>query len=314
MSGIVKGIKKAFKSVGKFIKKHWKTILIAAAVVFTAGVALAYFAPAAMAASGVAGFGSAGIFTSTAAALGSSGAAAVMTGTAATTTAAGAGVATAALGTGVTAAEGASLAGYAAATGAGGAAAGAAAGVGVWSPQVLAAASAAGVTPAAAAAALGGGSHVAAAAGLSSFEKIMAAQMIVNTASGLVAKKDPYPIQKQYGTYDRKGNGPGMALRFNPQTGNVERTSSSQMAFLPSGANEQPQQPDQVAAKTAIPAQPEQQQDDQGAQGQFADAGSQPSFLPDDQALNPQGGPTLADRQGAIEQGYKTGDYSGMGA
>ena len=39
MSGIVKGVKKAFKAVGKFVKKYWKQIVIAAAIVFTAGVA-----------------------------------------------------------------------------------------------------------------------------------------------------------------------------------------------------------------------------------------------------------------------------------
>jgi hypothetical protein len=33
------GIKKAVKSVGRFVKKHWKKIVIAAAVVFTAGLA-----------------------------------------------------------------------------------------------------------------------------------------------------------------------------------------------------------------------------------------------------------------------------------
>lgn len=49
MSGIAKGIKKAVKSIGKFVKKYWKQIVIAAVIVFTAGIA----------AVGVAGFSTA---------------------------------------------------------------------------------------------------------------------------------------------------------------------------------------------------------------------------------------------------------------
>jgi hypothetical protein len=41
MGGLVKGIKKVFKAVGGFVKKYWKVVAIAAAVYFTAGIALA---------------------------------------------------------------------------------------------------------------------------------------------------------------------------------------------------------------------------------------------------------------------------------
>jgi len=46
MSKVVKGIKKAFKSVVKVVRKIWKPLVIAAAVYFTAGAALSYFGAA----------------------------------------------------------------------------------------------------------------------------------------------------------------------------------------------------------------------------------------------------------------------------
>lgn len=64
MSGVVKGVKKVFKKVGKAVKKLWKNkivraIVIAAAIYFTAGAAAAYFAaPAAGAAGTTAAAGS----------------------------------------------------------------------------------------------------------------------------------------------------------------------------------------------------------------------------------------------------------------
>lgn len=100
MSGIVKGIKKVFQTVVHVVKKIWKPLLIAAAIYFTAGVALSAFpATAAFASSmplfaggGVAGLGigagaaaGTGIFTHLAVALGvgSLGAAGGLTGAAA---------------------------------------------------------------------------------------------------------------------------------------------------------------------------------------------------------------------------------------
>lgn len=47
MSGVVKGVKKAFKKVTKFVKRYWKEIVIAAAVVFTAGAAMGAWGAAA---------------------------------------------------------------------------------------------------------------------------------------------------------------------------------------------------------------------------------------------------------------------------
>jgi hypothetical protein len=41
MGGVVKGIKKVFKAVGSFVKKYWKVIVIAAAIYFTCGMAMA---------------------------------------------------------------------------------------------------------------------------------------------------------------------------------------------------------------------------------------------------------------------------------
>lgn len=85
MSGVVKGVKKVFKSVVKFVKKAIPYVLMAAAVYFTAGVALSAFAPTAgfaaampgFAGGGFAGLGigqgavaGTGIFTKAAAAMG----------------------------------------------------------------------------------------------------------------------------------------------------------------------------------------------------------------------------------------------------
>lgn len=73
MSKVVKGIKKGIKKVGKVIKKAAPYILMAAAVYFTAGVALSYFPATAAFSAAMPGFGAAGIFTKTATAIGLAG-------------------------------------------------------------------------------------------------------------------------------------------------------------------------------------------------------------------------------------------------
>lgn len=77
MSGVVKGVKKVFKAVGKFVKKIAKPVLIAAAVYFTGGLALSAFGPTqAFAATMLPGFGvsasgaATGIFSKAAAVIG----------------------------------------------------------------------------------------------------------------------------------------------------------------------------------------------------------------------------------------------------
>jgi hypothetical protein len=75
MGGLVKGVKKAFKAVGGFVKKYWKPILMAAAIYFTAGIALAYFAPTAGFAAAMPGFGAGGMFSGAATWMGFGGAA-----------------------------------------------------------------------------------------------------------------------------------------------------------------------------------------------------------------------------------------------
>jgi hypothetical protein len=57
MSGVAKGIKKVFKAVGSVIKKIWKPLMIAVAVYFTAGMALAAFAPGSTFLAAMPGFG-----------------------------------------------------------------------------------------------------------------------------------------------------------------------------------------------------------------------------------------------------------------
>ena len=83
MSGVIKGIKKVFKkvvkvvkkvvkAVVKFIKKIAKPLLIAAAIYFTAGLAIGAFGGAS-AIAGLPGWGATGIFTKTAIAVGAPG-------------------------------------------------------------------------------------------------------------------------------------------------------------------------------------------------------------------------------------------------
>jgi hypothetical protein len=73
MSKVWKGIKKVFKKIGKFVKKHWKKIVAAVAIYFTAGVALSYFGSTSAFAASMPGFGTGGIFTKAAAYIGFSG-------------------------------------------------------------------------------------------------------------------------------------------------------------------------------------------------------------------------------------------------
>ena len=62
MSGIIKGIKKVFRKVGKVLKKIIKPLAIAVAVYFTAGLALSAFAPTAGFAASMPGFAGGGLF------------------------------------------------------------------------------------------------------------------------------------------------------------------------------------------------------------------------------------------------------------
>jgi hypothetical protein len=80
MSGLVKGVGKVFKKVGKVIKRRWKLIVIAIAVYFTAGIALSYFGSTAAFSTAMPGFGVGGIFSKAAVAIGFQGSAAVASG------------------------------------------------------------------------------------------------------------------------------------------------------------------------------------------------------------------------------------------
>jgi hypothetical protein len=87
MSKLVKGVKKVFKKVNNFqkkvrgvIKKRWKLIVIAAAVYFTAGVALSYFPSTAAFASSMPGFGTGGVLAKAAVWMGFNGSATVASG------------------------------------------------------------------------------------------------------------------------------------------------------------------------------------------------------------------------------------------
>ncbi len=80
MSGLVKNVRKVFSKVTKFVRKNWKPILMAAAVYFTAGIAMSYFGSTAAFASNMPGFGVGGIFSKAAVAIGFQGSSAVASG------------------------------------------------------------------------------------------------------------------------------------------------------------------------------------------------------------------------------------------
>lgn len=206
MSGVVKAVKKVFKKVGKFIKKAIKPLLIAAAVYFTAGLALSAFpATAGFAASlpgfaggGVLGTGigagataGTGIFTKVAAkiGLGTLGKAgglvggALSKGTSAALLSANAGATAVALGAGKAGTAG--LIGTQAAAVAGNTA-----------NAILAGSGAAGGA-AGAAGALGAGAGVAAKAGMSLTEKLLLAQMGTKTIGAFLAPTDDEVAEAQ---------------------------------------------------------------------------------------------------------------------
>lgn len=60
MSGVVKGVKKVFKGAVKVVKKVWKPLLVAAAIYFTAGLALSAFPATASFAAALPGFAGGG--------------------------------------------------------------------------------------------------------------------------------------------------------------------------------------------------------------------------------------------------------------
>lgn len=218
MSGVVKGIKKTFKKVAKFVKKNFAEIALAAAVVYTGGLALGAWGGAAGAA-GAAGAG-AGMTTGQLAAAGAlpsaAGAGAAAGGASLGAFAPAAGFA----GTGtLTAATQATLLGG----GVAGSGLGAAAGVGGTMSFSSAAASLAKVG---ASTATGGGGFFSKAAGglknmwsgMSGFEKATVLKTGVDMAAGFLAPTRP-PAARQIFGRNSKGEGPGMGFDFDPNAG-----------------------------------------------------------------------------------------------
>jgi hypothetical protein len=177
MSGVIKSVKKVFKKVVEVVKKIWKPVLIAAAVYFTAGLALSAFAPTAgfaasmplFASGGIAGTGigagavaGTGIFSQAAVALGVGG-----------------GLTAGAIGAGTTAAELAAVYGSSTAIGAMG-------GAGMISPGV---ASGAQATIAANAGAITAGTGAAgAAANVAAMGGVAPAAGVIPKAAGAIGK------------------------------------------------------------------------------------------------------------------------------
>lgn len=214
MSKLWKGVKKVFKKVVKFVKKNWKYIVIAVAVYFTAGMALAAMPSTAAFSAAMPGFGVGGMFSNAAVALGATGAA-------------GSGIAgTIAANAGAAAlAAGGSIAGGAAVT-AGGVAIPAgtvlstapgvatAAGVSMVGPPSALATGAAATTAAATTATTTG--TTLAAAGMTGMEKVAMASAIFQGAGALMSdddnSKDKKAHARKYANsfgIGRDGEGPG---------------------------------------------------------------------------------------------------------
>jgi hypothetical protein len=237
MSGLVKSVKKVFKKVTKFVKKYWKVIAIAAAVYFTAGVALSYFGSTAGFASAMPGFGSGGMLSKAAVWMGFKGSAGVASGLS-TTSGLWAGSAAAKMGT-TLAASNAALGAPVAVTGTKVAAGG-----------TIAQAQAASAATAAAGAGAAG-STVAAATGtdavikaMSTAYKLQAASTLISTASGLLAPSEDEINKKQHAR--QYGNAFGVGRDGNAQYGWASTGGSDAFANmgLPAAARygEAPQQ------------------------------------------------------------------------
>ncbi len=213
MSKLWKGIKKVFKKVVKFVKKYWKVIVIAAAIYFTAGIALAAMPSTAAFSAAMPGFGVGGMFSNAAVAMGATGAA-------------GSGIA------GTVAANAAIAAGSSAAVAAGGAAAGGS-GLGLSAGGAGSAAGGSVMSAASQAAAVGanvgvggvaatttavkaGAGLIGAVKGMTALEKVAVAGTVFKTVGSLLSDSDDDVNRKSHNRrfaqsfgIDRKGEGPG---------------------------------------------------------------------------------------------------------
>lgn len=297
MSGLVKAVKKVFKKAVKFVKKYWKVIVIAAAIYFTAGVALSYFGSTAGFASAMPGFGVNGIFSKAAIAIGFQGSAGVASGLSMSAGGAWAGAAGASFGTTLTAAEvgalqsGAATAGltasgqhtltYATAEGAA-AGSGSAAGLGV-AEGAAAGGAGAGAGAGGAGAGAGAGANASTDAlvkAMTTATKLQVGTTLIKTAAGLLSPSEEDLIEKKHELewgqafgVDRAGNrtygwgtgqasapGPGGGgSSYAPQQGYSSQGGGGSMYAPTGGGQSFLDQPYQVA-NNATQA-PSQQQD-----------------------------------------------------
>lgn len=258
MSGVVKAVKKVFKSVVNVVKKIWKPLLIAAAVYFTAGLALSAFAPTASFAASMPGFAGGGvlgtgvgagasagtgIFSTAAAkmglgALGASGGlagGAMAAGTSASALGA-AGFSTAAIAEGASAVVGSTLAAGDAVIGAAGAAGAAGGGVGAVGGAATGAGGGSGTVAAGGATtspslAMGGVGTGAKAAGMTLGEKLLLASSGTQ-ALGVLMGEDPADAKKWQGAYfgvQYSGEGPGPTVG-GPATGQPDPANKAKLA------------------------------------------------------------------------------------
>lgn len=294
MSGLVKAVKKVFKKAVKFVKKYWKVIVIAAAIYFTAGVALSYFGSTAGFASAMPGFGTGGIFSKAAVAIGFQGSAGVASGLS-MTSGAWAGAAGAAYGTTLTAAEVAALQSGAATAGltasgqhtltyatAEGAAAGSGSGAGLVAEGAAAGGAGAGGAGAGGAGAGAGATSTtdALVKAMTTATKLQVGTTLIKTAAGLLSPSEEDLIEKKHELewgqafgVDRSGNrqfgwgtgqasapGPaGGGSSYAPQQGYSSQGGGGSM-YAPSGGGQSfLDQPYQVASQATQA--PSQQQD-----------------------------------------------------
>lgn len=292
MSGLVKGIKKVFKKVVKFVKKYWKVIVIAAAIYFTAGVALSYFGGTASFASSLPGFGVNGVFSKAATFIGFQGSSTVASGLS-MTSGAWLGHAGAAMGTTLTAAEAAAIqagssVGAMTASGAhavvpAGTVSGNVAGAG----EILSVAEpvAGAATGAGAGAGAGAGGGAGAGAGATSTTdalvkamttatKLQVGTTLIKTAAGLLSPSEEDLIEKKHALewgqafgVDRSGNrqfgwgtgqasapGPaGGGSSYAPQQGYSSQGGGGSMYAAQGGGQSFLEQPYQVAQQSQVP-------------------------------------------------------------
>ena len=271
VSKLFKGVKKTFKKVTKFVKKRWKLIVIAAAIYFTAGIALAAMPSTAAFSAAMPGFGVGGMFSNAAVALGATGAA-------------GSGIA------GTVAANAAGSALMAGATMAGPASTVAAPGAIVGTTSGAVTTAGLGAAPVATTVAAGAGNTAATVGAMSGLEKVALASTVFQGVGGLLSDSEDDVNRKAHNRKFGQSFGVGREGEGPTWQGAAKDAFAGKFGTAEGVGEEQEQEAEQYAATPFTPV--------------GAAEGSEPFS---DMAYSEQ---AAQKDQSAINTGYKNKDYN----